>query len=156
YDLTPLVRDGANAIALDVFRNDTSNRGYLTLDMVDWNPDSPDGWTGLQFAPTLETDGAISVRNAHVLQANAADLSSSDLTINADLGNNTAAAVSTVVTGTVSRQGTWIPVRKRITVPAGATVTAVLPAAEFPQLHLRHPAVWWPYQMGEQPMYHLS
>jgi len=40
------VRDGANAIALDVYRNDTSNRtGYLTLNMVDWNPPSPDNWT---------------------------------------------------------------------------------------------------------------
>ena len=156
YDLTPLLRDGANAIALDVFRNDTGDRGYLTLDMVDWNPDSPDNWTGLQFAPTLETDGAISVRNAHVLQANAADLSSSDLTIKAELRNNTGSAVSTVVTATVSRPGTWIPVRKRITVPAGATVTAVLSPAEFPQLGLRHPAVWWPYQLGDQPLYHLS
>lgn len=156
YDLTPLLRDGANAIALDVFRNDTSNRGYLTLDMVDWNPNSPDNWTGLQFAPTLETDGAVSVRNAHVLQANAADLSSSDLTVKADLRNNTSAPVSTVVTAAITRPGTFIPVRKRITVPAGATVTAVLTPAEFPQLHLRHPAVWWPYQMGEQPMYHLA
>jgi hypothetical protein len=77
YDLTALLRDGANAIALDVFRNDTSNRGYLTVDMVDWNPDAPDNWTGLQFAPTLETDGAVSVRNAHVLQANASPRPSS-------------------------------------------------------------------------------
>src|SRR5437588_3596151 len=34
YDITALVRDGENAIALDVFRNDASSRtGYLTLDM---------------------------------------------------------------------------------------------------------------------------
>src|SRR5439155_17574359 len=84
-------RDGPNAIALDVFHNDSSdtNHGYLTFDMVDWNPTPADGWTGLQFAPTLETDGAVSVRNAHVVQANAADLSSSDLTVKADVRNNT-------------------------------------------------------------------
>ena len=26
--------------------NASSRTGYLTLDMVDWNPKSPDGWTG--------------------------------------------------------------------------------------------------------------
>jgi len=31
-----------------------------------------------------------------------------------------------------------------------------LAPADFPQLHLRRPAVWWPYQMGGQPMYHLA
>ena len=47
FDITRYVRDGANAIALDVFPNDTSyHTGYLTLDMVDWNQPSPDNWTG--------------------------------------------------------------------------------------------------------------
>lgn len=156
YDLTPHLRTGANAIALDVFRNDTSNRGYLTLDMVDWNPDSPDNWTGLQFAPTLEQDGAISVRDTHVIQQNAADLSSSDLTIKTSLHNNTGSARSTVVNGSISREGTRIDVRKRVVVPAGATMAVAFTPAEFRQLHLRHPAIWWPYQMGDQPMYHLS
>ncbi|HEV8555533.1 MAG TPA: beta-mannosidase [Actinophytocola sp.] len=152
YDLTPHLRDGANAIALDMFRNDTSeNKGFLTLDMVDWNPDSPDNWTGLQFAPALEQDGAISVRNAHVVQRNAADLSSSELTVKADLRNNTGAAVTTTVSGEISRPGTLLPFSTRVTMPAGTTRTVTLPA-----LRLAHPAVWWPYQMGDQPMYHLA
>ena len=156
YDISPYVRDGANAIALDVYRNDTSNRtGYLTLNMVDWNPPSPDNWTGLQFAPQLAQDGAVSVRNAHVVQANAADLSTSELTVKADLRNNTAVARSTEFTATITGDRR-ITVRKRVTVPAGATVAVSLVPADFPQLRLRRPAVWWPYQMGGQPMYHLA
>jgi exo-1,4-beta-D-glucosaminidase len=152
YELTPHLRDGANAIALDVFRNDTGNRtGYLTMDMVDWNPDSPDNWTGLQFAPVLEQEGAVSVRNTHVLQRNATDLSSSELTVKTDLRNNTDSAVSTVVSGSVSRPGTNIRFHKRVTVPAKATMTVAMD----PQ-RLRRPAIWWPYQMGDQPMYHLA
>ena len=38
YDVTSLVRDGANAIALDVYPNDSGDHGFLTLSMVDWNP----------------------------------------------------------------------------------------------------------------------
>jgi hypothetical protein len=152
YDLTPVLRNGANVIALDVFRNDTTEKtGQLTLDMVDWNPKSPDNWTGLQFAPQLAQDGAVSVRNAHVIQANAADFSSSDLTVKADLRNNTGTAQTVDLTGTISRPGTWIDVHQRVTVPANATRTVSLAPTK-----LRHPAVWWPYQMGDQPMYHLS
>jgi exo-1,4-beta-D-glucosaminidase len=152
YDITALVRDGANAIALDVFKNDASSRtGYLTLDMVDWNPQSPDGWTGLQFAPQLIHDGAVSVRNAHVVQHNAPDLSSSDLTVKADLRNNTAAAQATEFAGSIEGPRSRIRFSQRVTVPANATMTvSVAP------VHVNHPAVWWPYQMGDQPLYHLA
>jgi hypothetical protein len=153
YDITPYARDGANAIALDVFRNDSSNStGYLTLNMVDWNPPAPDNWTGLQFAPQLLQDGAVSVRNAHVVQANAADLSSSNLTVKADLRNNTGTPRTARLTGTISGpRGCRITVHTTVTIPANATVSVSAPTAR-----LDHPAIWWPYQMGDQPMYHLN
>ncbi|GAB3903493.1 cellulose binding domain-containing protein [Kibdelosporangium lantanae] len=152
YDLTPLLRDGTNVIALDVYRNDTTNKnGQLTLDMVDWNPKSPDNWTGLQFAPQLLQEGAVSVRNTHVLQNNAPDLSASDLTVKTDLRNNTATDQTVDVFSSTTRPGTWLPAYQRVTVQANSTKTVTLPTA-----HLRHPAVWWPYQMGSQPMYHLD
>src|SRR4051794_15669823 len=57
YDITRLVHDGANAIALEVFPNAWDDNGSLTLSRVDWNPPSPDRWTALQFAPELAQDG---------------------------------------------------------------------------------------------------
>ena len=151
YDISAYVRDGANAIALDVFRNDSKHRtGYLTLDTVDWNPAPPDNWTGLQFAPELVVDGAVSVRNAHVLQNNAADLSSSNLTVKADLRNNTAQPQTATFSGAVTGDRT-IPFSRTVTLPPNATVTVTVPP-----LRLTKPAIWWPYQMGGQPMYHLD
>ncbi|MEV4316676.1 beta-mannosidase [Actinocrispum sp. NPDC049592] len=152
YDVTPLLKPGPNAIALDVFRNDTSNRtGVLTLDMVDWNPKSPDNWTGLQFAPQLVSDGAVSVRNAHVIQNNAADLSSSELTVKANLRNNTSTDQTVDLTGEITRPGTYLPVRQWVTIPANTTKTV-----SATPVKARHPAIWWPYQMGDQPLYHLD
>ena len=158
YDITAYARDGANAIALEVFPNSTSSNasGYLTLNMVDWNPASPDNWTGLQFAPQLAQDGAVSVRNAHVLQHNAADLSSSDLTVKADLRNNTATDQSTTFTGSIDGDRAHITFSRPVTVPANSTLTVSITPTDEPRLHLRHPAIWWPYQMGGQPMYHLD
>jgi exo-1,4-beta-D-glucosaminidase len=151
FDVTPYVRDGDNAIALDVFKNNSDDDGYLTLNMVDWNPESPDHWTGLQFAPQLDQDGAISVRSAHVVQDNAADLSSSNVTVKADLRNNTATDQTTTFSGTITGPHASIPFSTTVTVAANSTQTVALPP-----LHLRHPAVWWPYQMGDQPLYHLA
>jgi hypothetical protein len=157
YDITPYVRDGANAIALDVFKNDVSEAtGRLTLNMVDWNPAAPDNWTGLQFAPTLQHDGDVSVRNAHVLQDNAADLSTSDLTIKVDLRNNTNKPQVTALVAGVSGNGTHLRTAKPVLLAPGATRMVSLTPADDHRLRLRHPAVWWPYQMGDQPLYHLS
>jgi len=57
YDITDTVRDGENAIALDVFPNDSDESGYLTLNMVDWNPPSPDNWTGSSSLPSSRRTG---------------------------------------------------------------------------------------------------
>jgi exo-1,4-beta-D-glucosaminidase len=157
YDITALVRDGANAVALDVFRNDSGNRtGFLTLNMVDWNQPSPDGWTGLQFAPELVQDGAVSVRNTHVVQHNAADLSTSDLTVKTDLRNNTDTPQWTDVAGSITGGHSQIRFGRRVQVPPKATVAVTFTPADTPRLHIAHPAVWWPYQMGGQPLYHLD
>jgi hypothetical protein len=105
FDITPYVREGADAITLDVYKNDSGEDGYLTTDMVDWNQPSPDHWTGLQYAPTIAQDGAVSLRDAHVTQANAGDLSASDLTLKATVRNDTGTAQRAVVGGTIGGNG---------------------------------------------------
>ena len=150
-DVTRLVHDGANALALKVFPNDAGDDGSLTLSMVDWNPAAPDGNTGLQLAPQLEQDGAVSLRDLHVLQRNAADLSRSRLRVEATLRNNSDAPVVVALAGSITHAATAVPLRREVRVAARATVHVALAPVV-----LRHPAVWWPYQMGAQPLYHLA
>src|SRR5207253_10440257 len=123
YDITAQVRDGANAIALDVFRNNSrSFGGFLTLNMVDWNPVPADNWTGLQFAPQLEQVGAVSLLDAHVVQQNAADFSASTVTVKARLRNNAASPVQAALNGSIEGNGTDIRfVSRSMTVAAGPT-----------------------------------
>lgn len=164
YDVTGLLHDGRNAIALDVAKNDdefhvdpgTPAHKHLTLNMVDWNPPAPDRYTGLQFAPELATDGAVSMRNARVLQDNAADLSTSNLTVKADLRNNTGVTQRAQVRGTIGRDGRSVAFGTRVTVAPHATRTVVITPADAPGLRLRRPAVWWPATMGDQPLYRFA
>ena len=154
YDITPYVHDGANAIALDVAKNDPKT--YLSDSQLDWNPHAPDQSTGLRFAPQLAQAGPVSLRNVHVGQQNAKDLSSSDLTVKADLRNDTGTARRASLLATVTHGATRVDVTASADVPAKSTRTVTLSPADHRQLHLSHPAVWWPYQLGGQPLYHLA
>jgi hypothetical protein len=154
YDITPYVHDGANAIALDVAKN--APKTYLSDSQLDWNPHAPDESTGLRFAPQLAQAGAVSLRNVHVNQQNAKNLSTSDLTVKADLRNDTATAQRASLRATITHGATRVDVTATADVPAGATRTVTLSPADHRQLHLTHPAIWWPYQLGGQPLYHLA
>ena len=151
FDITRLARPGANAVAIEVRPNNPET--MFTVDDVDWNQIPPDNNTGLQFPVQLAVDGALSDGNAHVLEANAADLSRSTLTVRADITNNTGSPqtgeVNAVITAPDGHHG--YGATGPVTVPADSTKTVT-----FGGLTINHPAVWWPYQLGHQPLYHLS
>jgi exo-1,4-beta-D-glucosaminidase len=156
FDITGLVRGGTNSIAIEVLPNNPQT--MFTLDDVDWNQIPPDNNTGIQFPVQLEVDGALSDGNAHVLQSDAANLSSAALTVKSDITNNTAAAQTGVVSATITPPGSGTPitVSQSVTVPAATTQTVTFAPSAFPSLTITNPQVWWPYQMGAQPLYTLA
>ena len=48
-----------------------------------------------------------------------------------------------------------VEVTKEITVAPGEQSVELKPA-EFPQLHLAHPRLWWPNGYGKPELYHLK
>ena len=150
FPVTGLLRPGRNSLAIEVNPNDPNT--MFTLDDVDWNQIPPDNNTGIQFPVQLAVDGALTDGNAHVLEANAADFSRSTLTVQTDVTNNTGSPqtgdVSATITFPGGRQG--IGAVSTVTVPANTTKTVV-----FRGLIIKHPQVWWPYQLGGQPLYRL-
>ena len=130
----------------------------FTLDDVDWNQIPPDNNTGIQFPVQLATDGALADSNAHVVENNTADLSSSALTVKTDITNNTTTSQTGVVTATITPpgNGTPITVSQTVTVAASTTQTVTFTPSNYPGLTITSPQVWWPYQLGAQPLYTLS
>jgi exo-1,4-beta-D-glucosaminidase len=157
FDLTGVVVPGTNSVALKVYPNDPSR--MFTLDDVDWNQIPPDNNTGIEFPIQLQVSGALKDSNAHVVQNTAADLSSSALTIKTDVTNTTARSQTGVVSATVtppSGGGPPTTVSRSVTVAAHATQTVTFTPAQNASLTIAHPKVWWPYQMGDQPLYSLT
>ncbi|HTU32063.1 MAG TPA: hypothetical protein VMF07_21915, partial [Solirubrobacteraceae bacterium] len=151
FNVTPLLRSGANALALKVYPNDPNT--MFTLDDVDWNQIPPDNNTGIQFPIQLHTAGPLAISDAHVLQHDAKNMSSAHLTMTAMVNNVTGHAQSGTVTADLRAPApghhTWV-LKRAVTLPAH---TARIIA--FTQT-LQHPSVWWPYQMGAQPLYGLT
>jgi len=150
FPVTALLRPGRNSVAIEVNPNDPN--AMFTLDDVDWNQIPPDNNTGIQFPVQLAVDGALSDSNAHVLEANAADFSRSTLTVRTDITNNTGSPQTGEVSATITSPGgqRGIGAVGIVTVPANSTKTVVIPG-----LTISRPRVWWPYQLGGQPLYRL-
>jgi len=161
FNITSLAVSGTNSLAIEVSPNNP--QAMFTLDDVDWNQIPPDNNTGVQFPVQLQVDGTLSDGNARVVEKNAADLSSSALTVKSDVTNNTSSAQTGTVTATVTppgaagsawasgHGGTPVTVSQSVTIPAHTTQTVT-----YPGLTIAHPQVWWPYQLGGQPLYTLA
>ena len=156
FNITGLVRPGTNSLAIEV--NPNNPAAMFTLDDVDWNQIPPDNNTGIQFPVQLAVDGGLSDGNAHVVENNTADLSSSALTVKTDITNHTSSSQTGTVTVTITPPGNGAPitVNQAVTIPASTTQTVTFSPSAFPALTIANPQVWWPYQMGAQPLYTLA
>jgi exo-1,4-beta-D-glucosaminidase len=156
FDITGLLRRGANTVAIEIEPNDPNK--MFTLDDVDWNQIPPDNNTGIQFPVQLQVAGPLADGNAHVIEHNAPGLTSSALTVKADITNSSGAAARGRFSAAIvapGHRGPSIVVSRQVTVAARATQTVTLTPAANPALRIARPRVWWPYQMGGQPLYTL-
>ncbi|HEY2791033.1 MAG TPA: beta-mannosidase [Micromonosporaceae bacterium] len=155
FDIASLLRAGTNSIAIEMYPNNPNT--MLTLDNVDWTQIPPDNNTGIQFPVQLQTGGPLIDGNAHVNPSTAADLSSTSLTVKTDITNTSSTTQNGSVAATITPPtGTPIVVTQNVSVAANATSTISFTPAAYPSLTIANPQIWWPYQLGAQPLYTLA
>ena len=145
FDVTSLLRKGDNALAIRASSSDPQND--LLIHFIDWAQLPPDRNQGIfrdvQFTPS----GPVSLRNPRVdSDLPLPSLSSAKITTKVDARNNTGAAVNAEVTATVAGQ----VLKQQVQLNANQTKTLT-----FTQ-DLQNPQVWWPFQMGAQPLYEAT
>ena len=155
FNVTGLAVPGTNSLAIEVNPNNPNT--MFTLDDVDWNQIPPDNNTGVASPVQLEVDRTLTDGNARVVEDNAADLSSSALTVKTDITNDTNSSQAGTVTAMITPPGDApVIVSQDVTVPANTTKTVSFTPSAFPGLTIAAPQVWWPYQLGAQPLYTLA
>ena len=154
FDLTGVLRTGENTLALRLYPNDPNK--MFTLDNVDWTQIPPDNNTGIQFPIELHTSGPLALSNVHVVQHDTLHVTRAALTLKADVTNDSATRQTGRITATVTTPaGSAITLRRTMTVAAHATEEFAFSPSLYRPLSIDHPSVWWPYQMGSQPLYRL-
>ncbi len=151
FDITSLIKPGANAIALKLYPNNPG--AMLNQDFNDWTQAARDQNTGLKYPVRLHVSNALALSDAHVNQVNAADMSSCDLTLKGTVKNTTASAQTGDVDATITDPsgGNPIKVHQTVSLAAGESKTLT-----FAPVHIANPKLWWPYQMGDQPLYKFT
>jgi hypothetical protein len=180
FDVTDALRaGGANALAIrisppphpgipqeqSILGGPGENGGIMCLDGPtfvategwDWIPAERDRDTGLWQDARLVPSGEVRVGDTQVvttlarLQNGQMDTSAADVTITVPLKN--VAAETRRGRLTASFEG--VEISKEISLAPGEQSITLKPA-EFPQLHLVQPRLWWPNGYGKPELYHLK
>ena len=145
-DVTAQVHEGVNSVAFKVYPNDPLKD--LSMGWIDWAQTPPDQNMGIVRDVLVRRSGPVALRGAHVVtKLTVPSLNHVDLTVKADVRNDSASAVSTTVSGTVA--GRAISQTVSLAAKEKKTVT-------FGVVGVDNPSVWWPADMGAQPLYDLS
>jgi len=118
----------------------------------------PDRNAGVWKRVFLSSTGAVTIRNPYV----ETDLplpatSPAALTVYCDLSNNTGKPVSGTLLGEISRPAKpSIKFKKEVRLLREQTQEVGFTPANYAQLTLADPDLWWPYQWGDAKLYHLK
>ena len=129
----------------------------LTYHWVDWNPMPADAMMGLTGEVFLHTSGNVRLANPAVVSKVASDHQNARLNLYVDASNFT----KTMVTGTLTAlvkdpDGNTVArfSKENVMIPAETYNHEIeIAAANYPQLTLVNPMLWWPHLSGDQPLY---
>jgi hypothetical protein len=124
---------------------------FMATEGWDWIPGIRDRDTGIWQPVTLTATGAVKIGDPQVVTT-LPDTSRADLEISVPLENLSAVAVH----GTLDASFDQVAVaKKEIVLPPGESVVKLTPA-EFAQLTVQHPRLWWPNGYGKPELYDLK
>ena len=154
FKITSAAQTGPNVLAVQVWAPTENN---LAITFVDWNPSPPDKNMGLWREVYLTTSGPVALRHPAVLSkvdSPADHVSAAHLTVTALVKN----ASDHPVKGTLKGRIENIEFAQPVDLTAGESKDVVFSPAQYPQLNLSNPRLWWPAQMGTPNLYdlHLS
>jgi hypothetical protein len=125
---------------------------FVAAEGWDWIPGIRDRNSGIWQSVELSASGAVQLLDSQVItQLPLPRIDTAEVSINVPVENHRAQPTRI----SVQARFDGVSVEKSLTVPPGRTQVRLLPA-EFPQLRLRTPRLWWPNGYGSQELYTLQ
>lgn len=151
FDITPQIsQSGQNVLAVAVYAPTSMD---LATTWLDWNPEPPDKMMGLWHEVYLSASGDVVIRYPQVIsRVDTASLNSADLTVGTLLRNLAEHSVSGVLRGHIGD----IAFEKSVTLGAHDSAYVTFTPESFSKLHVSHPQLWWPPELGTPVLHTLS
>jgi exo-1,4-beta-D-glucosaminidase len=151
-DVTRFIRDGGNVLALQITRpfNPNKDGGDLAIDYADWIHYPPDYNAGILNGVEIQTFDKVGVQ--YPLVTTRFDLPSLDvahLTVDAQVTNFDTTVQEAVIKGRINED---IGFEKTVRLQPLESVDVTFTPAEFPQLNIKGPRIWWPWQYGKSEL----
>ncbi|MFV3076021.1 glycosyl hydrolase 2 galactose-binding domain-containing protein [Niveispirillum fermenti] len=125
---------------------------FVAAEGWDWIPSVRDRNTGLWRDVTLTATGDLRLGDTRIVTAlPRPDNSVADISVTVPVENLTDRTVSASITASFN----GITVTKQAAIAPGGGTIALTPA-EFPQLAIRNPALWWPNGYGEPALHRMQ
>jgi hypothetical protein len=125
---------------------------FVATEGWDWVPAIRDRDTGIWQPVTLTVTDAVKIGDPQVVTTlPLPDTSRADVEIHVPLENTSGHTVQGRLTASFEHAS----VGKSVTLPPGTTTVDLTPA-EFAQLAVQHPRLWWPNGYGSPELYHLT
>ncbi|WP_199902587.1 LamG-like jellyroll fold domain-containing protein [Azospirillum sp. B4] len=125
---------------------------FIASEGWDWIPSVRDRNTGLWQDVTLTATGPVRIGDSQVVtKLPLPDTSKADITITVPVENLTGQPVQAEIRAAFDD----VTVAKTVTLAPGAGSVTLTPA-EFPQLTVKNPKLWWPNGLGEPALYTLT
>ena len=176
FDATPFVKpEGTNVLAVmivpppdpgipseqSVKFGAGDNGGKLCVDSPtfvctegwDWIPGIRDRSSGIWQDVILRATGPVIIGDPQVItKLPLPDTSRAEVTVQTELRNVSGSVQQGVLTGTFE----GVKFAQPMELQAGETRTVSFAPADFPQLIVHHPRLWWPNGYGKPELYHLQ
>ena len=119
----------------------------------DWIPGVRDRCTGIWQDVILRASGGVTIHDPQVIaKLPLPDTSRADVSIETELNNASDADQRGVLRGEFE----GVKFEQPVELKAGETKTVSFTPADFKQLTVQHPRLWWPNGYGKQELYHLK
>jgi len=154
FNVTSAIKQGTNVLAVQVWAPTENN---LAITFVDWNPAPPDKNMGLWREVYLTTSGPVALRHPAVFsKVDSPANNVAHLTVTALVKNASDHPVKGTLKGTLKGDIENIEIAQPVELAAGESKDVVFSPAQYPQLNLSNPRLWWPTQMGTPNLYELT
>lgn len=153
FDVTKHISyTGKNVLAIKLIRPFDTNKkdGDLAIDYADWIPYPADFNGGIINDVVVKTFDKVSVK--HSLVTTEFDLPSlkvAHLEVDAEVKNHSEKPIKVVVKGKINNE---VDFEKEVELKPNETRKITFSSTDYPQLNIKNPKIWWPWQYGAQDM----